>query len=174
MAGVRQCLGSLLPLHAGVSLLCLLGDLLARARRCGRGFSNVLDDQDGRLVGVVVSLSNDAECPPADEDRVAGAPARFGRLESRRVSHGAVLGLEPEQESTASLRFGGAGRQAERTEKVPGRPGDPGPFGLTFLARARQSLQASRPSEGSRRGSGVLPTPPPGLLVFGVEGRESG
>jgi hypothetical protein len=72
-------------------------------------------------VGVVVPLPGHAQRSLAEVDRVAGAPVRNARLESRRVSRGAVLRLEPKKKChPASLRFGGAGRRSTRITPYEG------------------------------------------------------
>jgi hypothetical protein len=58
---------------------------------------HVLNDQGGRLVGVVVTDAEHAQAPPSERDRVARAPVEHGALDRGRIGGHAVqpLQLEP-------------------------------------------------------------------------------
>src|SRR6478752_6565781 len=58
---------------------------------------HVLNDQNGRLVGVVVSLAECSKNAPAEMDRVARRPSPEPRSMGRRLGGRAVCCLEPEK-----------------------------------------------------------------------------
>jgi hypothetical protein len=66
-------------------------------RRARRSSGQVLNDQDGRLVGVIVANANDLERPVRPErDRVAGSPVRDGAPDRGRLGRRPVGLLELE------------------------------------------------------------------------------
>jgi hypothetical protein len=71
---------------------------------------NVLNDQDGGLVCVVVSLAHDPQRLVPEVDRVTDAPVRHSGAQRRRVGALAVRRLQPEQESSHPVLLSGAGR----------------------------------------------------------------
>jgi hypothetical protein len=98
-------------------------------------FSHVLDNQDLRLIAVVVPDPHDAQHPASKWDRVASLPVRDNGLQRRRVRSCALRRLEPEQKPCPPVLLSA------------------GPDGVASIPRSRNSVT----SGGDRRGDAATP-----------------
>ena len=107
---------------------------LSTARRSS---GHVLDDQDRRLLGVIVSNINDPQCPRAERDRVSRLPVRHRTSRSW---------------AGAPRRRGGAARTCRTRQRASSSPEgfDPRPRETRPVREARRAVTADLGVETSR------------------------